>query len=167
MRAADQARLAARTGALALIVGEPGCGKQWLARAIHALGPREYTFISLDCAHLPPRRLEELLGGGLATLGSAGTLYLREPSRLPHELQRRVIDLVQQGSADRPRVLAGCSAPPAEEIQAGRLLEEFHGRSGPWLSPCRRSANAGQTCPFSLSNSCSAPMARTNSASPG
>ncbi len=85
-RVADQVRLAATVRAPALIVGEPGTGKEWLARTIHALGSeRRRPFVRLDCARLPPAALAGVLfvEGELAHAGDVGTLYLREPACLP------------------------------------------------------------------------------------
>src|SRR4051794_5555331 len=54
-RLAEQVRLAAGVTVPVLLLGEPGTGKQALARAIHYLGPsRERAFAALDCARLPP-----------------------------------------------------------------------------------------------------------------
>src|SRR5439155_15012198 len=77
-RAAEQARVASQTAASVLIVGEPGSGRQWLARAVHQLGPRrDEPFAALDCSRLPAEALREALfgDGGLLSPGAAGTLY--------------------------------------------------------------------------------------------
>ncbi|HZT79446.1 MAG TPA: sigma 54-interacting transcriptional regulator [Gemmataceae bacterium] len=131
-RALDQARLASQTRAAVLLVGEPGCGKHWLARAIHrASAARERAFVLLDCARLPPVALAEALfgGGGLWHRPGVGTIYLREPAGLPHDLQNRLRDLLAESAwADPPagpRVLAGCRADPMQDVYAGRLREDF------------------------------------------
>src|SRR5207248_11387611 len=50
---AAQARLATTTACPVALVGEPGTGKQWLARAIHHASDRRHLpFIALDCGHL-------------------------------------------------------------------------------------------------------------------
>jgi transcriptional regulator with AAA-type ATPase domain len=133
-RVAEQARLAARVRVPALIVGERGSGKEWLARTIHAAGDdRRRPFVALDCARLPPAALAGALfgEGELARAGDAGTLYLREPSRLPRELQQRLAALA--GAADEargPRLIAGLCRGPDEEVRAGRLLDELAARLG-------------------------------------
>src|SRR5207248_1354178 len=59
-RLAEQARLAAQTTAPVLLIGEPGTGKQTLARFIHYQGPnRERPFAAVDCARLPEAVLQE------------------------------------------------------------------------------------------------------------
>jgi len=128
-RVADQVRLAARVRVPVLFVGERGTGKQWLARTVHALSPdRQKPFIALDCAHLTSAALAGILfgEGELAQAGDAGTIYLREPSRLPREMQQRLTALLASGEErSGPRLLAGLRCDPDEEVQAGRLIEEL------------------------------------------
>jgi transcriptional regulator with PAS, ATPase and Fis domain len=126
---AEQVRLASQSGVAVLLIGEPGSGKEWLARTIHQESPnREGPFISLDCRHLPVKALAWSLFGppGLAVRRGA-TLYFKEPSRLPRELQARLCE--QSGNVEGgngPRLLAGAAANLDEEVQAGRLLEDFY-----------------------------------------
>jgi len=134
-RVAEQVRLASRTSAPVLLLGEPGTGKEWLARTIHQESPsRELAFAGLECGRLPPVALEAVLFGpaGLRRVG-VGTLYLKEPQRLPRELQARVVDLLRSTSKVAPgspapalRILAGCGCDPVEEVRAGRLLADLH-----------------------------------------
>ncbi len=128
-RLAEQVRLAARTRLPALLVGERGAGKRWLARAVHYLGPGcERGFAALDCARLPPPALADALfgAGGLLNRPGVGTLYLREPSGLPRELQARLAGWAADPGPDAPRLLAGC-ADAAADLRDGRLLDELHG----------------------------------------
>src|SRR5260370_1324945 len=63
-RVADQVRLAGQSRTAAVIVGEPGTGKQWVARVIHHQGGTpERSFAALDCAYLPPAALDAALFG--------------------------------------------------------------------------------------------------------
>src|SRR5207253_520413 len=59
-----------------------------------------------------------------------GTLYLKQPARLAHDLQARLLDWLDQAHAGeesaRPRVLTGFRADPVQEVHAGRLLEKLH-----------------------------------------
>jgi DNA-binding NtrC family response regulator len=134
-RAREQAQLAADTLAPALLLGGPGVGKQWTARAIHqrnAAGAR--AFVALDCERLPAAVVEKLLFGesGLVHRPGVGTLYLRAPHLLPREVQARLAEwatlLPGEGEGRRPgpRLLAGCATDPAVEVRQGQFLEELH-----------------------------------------
>ncbi len=128
-RLADQIRLAAAVTAPALFVGEAGTGKQTLARAVHFGGAdREGSFAALDCARLPPVALAAVLFDPRGPRHRLATVYLKEPGRLPRELQLRLCDLLRQTEPTGvcpPRLLAGMTTDPAEEVRAGRLLEEL------------------------------------------
>jgi DNA-binding NtrC family response regulator len=128
-RLAEQARLASRLKVPLLLVGEPGSGKQWIARAIHFQGSaRERAFARVDCFRLPARTLTEIVFGdsGLLRRAEFGTLYLDDPGALPRELQARFVAHLSEADGAAPRLIAGCSRDPAADVRAGRLLEEFH-----------------------------------------
>jgi DNA-binding NtrC family response regulator len=128
MRLHEQARLAAQTRLPITLLGEPGVGKQWLARAIHCRSEeRQRYFACLDAARLPATLLGDVLFGPRSTQLALGTVYLREPGRLPREWQSRIADSVNlRDRTDGPRLIVGFSHDPRAEIQAGRLLEEFY-----------------------------------------
>jgi DNA-binding NtrC family response regulator len=133
-RIVEQARLASRVRACVYLIGEPGTGKRWLARAIHLSGPmRERVFAAIDCTRLSAAALADALFGSLSLCqrSSVGTLYLKEPSRLPHDLQTRLLEWLEHSAADDnaagPRVIAGSSVNPAGEVRAGRLQERVYG----------------------------------------
>ena len=124
----ELALLAARTQAPLTILGEPGAGKQWLARAIHAQSDRrERYFVCLDAEKLPPNLLGDVLFGPRSRQVGFGTVYLREPAHLPREWQGRLAEVVRlRENPDFPRLMVGFGGDPRAEIQAGRLLEEFY-----------------------------------------
>jgi transcriptional regulator of acetoin/glycerol metabolism len=127
-RVVAQARLASKTRVPVLLRGEPGTGKQWLARAIHYQGPtRELSFVGLDCAHLPPGPLAAMLfgDGGLAWRAQVGTLYLQEPARLSRDLQDRLGALVADSETRGPRVMAGTRGDPAGESPPGQAPDDL------------------------------------------
>jgi DNA-binding NtrC family response regulator len=127
----EQVRLAAQGRVSVLLVGEPGTGKQWVARTIHQESAgREGSFVALDCQHLPAGALAWALFGppGVGQRGNV-TLYLQEPAALPRELQDRLCELTLAGSS--PRLLSGFSTDPAAEVASGRLLPELHCLLGP------------------------------------
>ena len=126
-RLAQQVRIATFLPTPVLIVGEPGSGKESVARVIHHQGrQREKAFIALDCARLPSAAVAQVLLGNSAAvhLSVAGTIYLHEPQRLPHDLQKDLAMLVATGNGPR-HLLAGLCGDPDEETRSGRLLPDL------------------------------------------
>src|SRR5205814_10555296 len=122
-------RLASANRSPAMIIGEAGTGKRWLAHTIHSQGvTAELPFLTVDCAALPTFALELLLFGECGLGGSAqlGTVYLRDPAALARDLQFRLVAWLSTAAGDRPRIIAGCRQEPAEDVAAERLLEELH-----------------------------------------
>ncbi len=121
--------------------------------------------MSLDCARLPSTALAALLTGpdGLRERFSRGTCYLKEPQRLPRDLQNRLCDaLAEQGEPAYPRIIAGMSAPPADEAKAGRLLDELQSALGTLvisLTPLReRQADLPDLVEQFLKRACDQPI---------
>jgi transcriptional regulator with PAS, ATPase and Fis domain len=128
-RFVGQVRLAAKTTAPVWLVGEPGSGKETTARVIHHTGiAREKMFVTLDCGGLQPHLIESLLWGhgGLAGTDRVGTIYLKNPSTLPRDLQQQLIDLFTDDRPTTPRLICGSPRPAADDVASRRLLPEFH-----------------------------------------
>jgi DNA-binding NtrC family response regulator len=92
-----------------MIVGEPGTGKNLVARSIHSNGPDgSKPFVSVDCNLMSSSLLESKLFGGLrsASLGDGplgllaasegGTVFLDEIGSLTLDLQERLVRALKE-----------------------------------------------------------------------
>jgi transcriptional regulator with PAS, ATPase and Fis domain len=121
---AAQVRLAAASRCPVYIVGKPGTGKHWLARAIHHASDRRHApFATLDCADLPPAALR-----GVIQSATLGTVYLHEPAALPRELQAEVASRLADDGDAGPRIIAGSTAAddPKQPVFLGQMLPELY-----------------------------------------
>ena len=125
-RALAQARAAAQSRSPVWLIGEPGNGKETLARVIHFQSvTREQTFLAIDCAGLQPYLIRNMLFGhaGLSSGARLGTIYLKEPGALPRDLQAEVLDWLAEQD-EQPRLISGSAVDPVREMKAGRVAEE-------------------------------------------
>ena len=141
---------AAPTNSRVLISGTAGCGKEVVARALHAVSLRASgPFEVLNCASLSPDRAEGELfgvesqdgnaanGSRVGTIESAhnGTLLLDEVSDLPLEVQGKLVRILQDQAFQRigsnstvevnVRFIATTSRHLEHEIAAGRFREDL------------------------------------------
>jgi two-component system response regulator GlrR len=120
----------APTGCAVLLRGEPGTGKDRLARAIHAASRRSQgPFISVHAASLRgPRAHAQLFGdargapaaeeahrSGVFAQAGGGTLFLKEVGDLPRALQAKILDVLE---TKRVRPLGGKAQPVEVRIIA-------------------------------------------------
>jgi DNA-binding NtrC family response regulator len=142
-----------RSDTALLIEGETGVGKERLARAIHAEGPRsEGRFIALNCGALPEGLLESELFGhvrgaftgatiarrGWFEIAHRGTLFLDEIGEVPVHLQVKLLRVLQEheiqpiGSEKSfgvdVRVIAASNHPLEPEVEAGRFRRDLYHR---------------------------------------
>lgn len=126
-RLVAQARLAAQLTVSVWIVGEPGSGKETVARVVHhASASRDRAFIAIDCAGLQPYLIESVLfgHGGLGASDRVGTVYLKDPSALPRDVQQRLADhFAEQTGA---RLISGSEKSAPEAVAAGALVPAYH-----------------------------------------
>jgi two-component system response regulator HupR/HoxA len=128
-----------------LLTGEPGTGKELLARAIHYASPRaEGPFVVQACSGLADEALEgELFGdrrGGQQRLGAfqaadGGALLLAGVDTVSPAVQIKLLRALQDreieplGSARKlpidVRILSATSADLEEEVRAGRFREDL------------------------------------------
>lgn len=104
-----QLGLAQQSTSPVLLVGEPGTGKEHLARLIHYSGPgRDEWFVPLDCRRLSPDELERVWlrlidthrPSARSDAPQPGAVYLADVEFLPRELQER---LVREFAPEDPR----------------------------------------------------------------
>lgn len=111
-----EARMAARTDIIILLVGESGAGKDHLASFIHNNSPRASgPFYAINCAAIPSDLAESELFGhepgaftganrkkrGLLELAEGGTLLLNEVGELPLHLQAKLLTFLDSRSFTR------------------------------------------------------------------
>ncbi|HEY1379170.1 MAG TPA: helix-turn-helix domain-containing protein [Gemmataceae bacterium] len=137
---AAQARLAAGSRCPVYLVGEPGAGKRWLARAIHhASDRRGLPFVALDCGHLPPAALRGVITPPVIDRGpdEIGTLYLHEPAALPREMQAELAERLADDAEPGPRVIAGSAEAddPKRPVFLGQMLPELYDALGVLVVP--------------------------------
>src|SRR2546426_6353210 len=150
---ARAARLLPHRNAHALIVGETGTGKELLARAIHAGGPRRGApFVAVNCSALPHNLIESELFGhergsftdahaakpGLFEVADTGTLLLDEIGDLPLDLQGKLLRVLEDkqirrvgGTKSRTvdvRILAATNDHLPERVREGRFRDDLYFR---------------------------------------
>jgi DNA-binding NtrC family response regulator len=133
-----------------LILGESGCGKDLIARAIHYDGPRrERPFVPVDCGAIHSTLLESELFGhekgaftgahaarrGLFETAGGGTVFLDEIGEIPLELQPALLRAIEEkevrplGSTQyRPvdvRIIAATNQPLEEMVAAGKFRRDL------------------------------------------
>ncbi len=126
-----------------LLRGEPGTGKELLARTLHAAGTRAgEPFMHIDCANVPEAQLESDLFGhepgavpeaavlkrGMLELTAGGTLLLEHIERLPAALQPKLLGVLEGRRAYRVGGTAefrvGCAIVVTCGDTLGRAVEE-------------------------------------------
>ncbi len=122
-----KAHLVAATDSSVLITGEPGTGKELLARAIHrASARRAAPFVAIDSSALEAGAggnpdLERLQQAIAEVAG--GSLFLRNVDDLAPPLQARLVDLLRD--ARDLRVMATSDRRPDELAGDGRFLTDL------------------------------------------
>ncbi len=111
----------------ALIIGEPGTGKQLVARTIHENSRRSASrFETIDCENMPESVLEAALS---ATDG--GSVYFDAIERMPMMVQSRLAQILTserpagEDPAPPPRVFAASERELSEPVRSGSFRREL------------------------------------------
>ncbi|MBI4987230.1 MAG: sigma 54-interacting transcriptional regulator [Rhodocyclales bacterium] len=149
-----QARRAAQLDAPVLLLGETGTGKELLAHAIHASGPRaKRPFVSVNVAAIPDTLLEaEFFGAapgaytgadrrgreGKFKLADGGTLFLDEIGDMPLPMQVKLLRVLQEREfeplgSDKVvktdvRIIAATSIDLEQRVAAGGFRADLYYR---------------------------------------
>jgi len=143
----------APTDATVLILGETGTGKELIARAIHnTSGRKRRPLVKINCAAIPANLIESELFGhekgaftgamkrkiGRFELADSGTLFLDEIGDLSHELQAKLLRVLQEGEFERlgdthtqhcdVRVIAATHIDLIQAIARGDFREDLYYR---------------------------------------
>ena len=136
-----------------LICGETGTGKEVIARAIHAQGPRaNRPFVAINCGALPEHLLESELFGyrkgaftgadrdkpGRFALVRDGTLFLDEIGEISPAMQVRLMRVLQEREFEPlggthaekmpARIIAASHRDLQELVREGRFSEDLYYR---------------------------------------
>ncbi len=148
-----QAQTVASIPRPALILGEPGTGKELVAAAIHYGGVRrDRPFVKVNCAALSDQLLESELFGhekgaftgatkarpGKFEAASGGTLFLDEIGNTTPEFQQNILRAIEYREIQRVgsaipisadvRVIAATNTDLETEIAEGRFRQDLYDR---------------------------------------
>lgn len=154
LRTIDLAKSVASTNARVLIQGESGTGKEMFAQAIHNKSNlRDGPFIGLNCSAIPVELIEsELFGynegafsgakkGGMPgkfELADGGTLFLDEIDSMPHEMQIKLLRVLEENKIMRVggnivlpvnvRIIAASGKNLGDLVKQGRIRLDLYYR---------------------------------------
>ncbi|HEX2147905.1 MAG TPA: sigma-54 dependent transcriptional regulator [Pseudorhizobium sp.] len=147
LRVLDLAQRAADTAIPVVLEGEPGVGKELVARAIHSASNRStHPFVSVSCSALPAEQLEHTLFGteqggtspGKFAEAEGGTLFLDGIGDLPLDVQVKLLRAVQDGEVQPAgsssarkvdvRIISATQKDLIEEVREGRFREDLYYR---------------------------------------
>lgn len=100
-----------------LIIGEPGTGRELLARHVHRCGNLpDASFVRIGPGEASAARLENAV-----VRAGGGTLFVDDLSGLSPDLQEVLLDALQRATMPSPRLIASSALDAAEGRRQGRL----------------------------------------------
>ena len=139
-----------RSDASVLITGETGCGKEVVARAVHAASSRRAKpFVAVSCAAMVPTLLESELFGhekgaftdardtklGRFERANHGTVFLDDIDDMPLETQVKLLRVLQEREIERLggtktikldiRVVTATKVDLREWVKAGKFRQDL------------------------------------------
>jgi Nif-specific regulatory protein len=143
----------ASSRATVLLLGETGCGKELIAKAIHFNSPRaDQPLIRINCGALSPQLLESELFGhikgaftgavkdkiGRFEAAEGGTIFLDEVGTLDPQLQVKLLRVLQEREFERvgdhrtvkvdARVIAATNLDLEDEVRKNNFREDLYYR---------------------------------------
>jgi PAS domain S-box-containing protein len=148
-----QVEQVAPTDTIVLIEGETGTGKELLAQSVHRLSARkDRPLVTVNCASLPPTLIESELFGrekgaytgaltrmtGRFEMADGATLFLDEIGELPHEVQAKLLRVLEEGRFERlgsskplqvnVRIIAATNRNLFRDVTEGRFRKDLYYR---------------------------------------
>lgn len=136
-----------------LVLGESGTGKELVAYEIHKRSDRATKpFIRINCAAIPATLIESELFGyekgaftgavsskpGRFELANGGTLFLDEVAEMGHEMQAKLLRVLQEHEFERVggvqsiqvdvRIITATNRDIEADVKAGRFREDLYYR---------------------------------------
>ena len=146
-------QLYAPSDAAVIVTGETGTGKELVARALHAQGPRRAgPFVAVNCSAIAAELLESELFGhekgsftgaqrthrGRFERAHGGTIFLHEVGDMPLPAQAKLLRVLEEGmvervGAERPvavdvRVVGATNVPLERAVHDGRFRADLYHR---------------------------------------
>ncbi|XZE56965.1 sigma-54-dependent transcriptional regulator [Planctomycetaceae bacterium SH139] len=140
----------APTDSTVLIRGETGCGKELVAKSVHAQSLRaEKPFVAINCGALPENLIESELFGhcrgaftgadgartGLFEVANEGSIFLDEIGELPLSMQAKLLRVLEAGEIRRVgdnqttkidvRVICATHRDLEAMVEAGEFREDL------------------------------------------
>lgn len=150
LRLFDLITRVAPTRASVMIAGESGTGKEAVASAIHEMSKQNgKPFVAVNCGAIPANLIEAELFGhergsftgavrmhrGCFERASGGTLFLDEVADMPHDMQVKLLRVLETGRfcrvggdgeiEARVRVVAATNRCPAKAVETGQLRADL------------------------------------------